>query len=184
MDREIVTLLVGTGIGVLWYNRDNVHRITVNSLIWLASLSMDTYVDLKWKYLGASVVEQSDQERCELDTLDDVSDRATVYRYNNNKYIALDRAMPPIKSHIDIEYNEDEQLHIDIHYHEDHLVPGMEDHQLLVDLMRALAGPLYDFHERTPSITMIETVYPGTKIDHIKKIIVRTDYLREYVLES
>jgi hypothetical protein len=175
------TGLLGTGVGITYYNWAMVRQ----KCIWFASRSMDHYVDLKWRFLGdPDVCEHVKDIQLQKRCISEKHDGYVVYNYSGNSYITF-APLPPTIYDIESQYNDDEMISSFVVIWKDgsdvEQVEVQRNHLLCI--IMKLAGPLYDFHNAPPSLAMIKTIDTAPWINNIKKIIINTDYFKEYILE-
>lgn len=168
------TILVGTGlIATAYYYRQSIINSALRSTIWL----MNQYVEIK--YMGEpkndkSIIRQDHKERCPIAR---TSATHIVYTYRGKSYISPDTISPMVHE-LDQVYDGDEKITQINLYHNG---IKLEVDKCLHDVLDALAGPLYDFHGKTPSIDdvkkHIKEPYPDCD-----KIILLTANFKEFVI--
>lgn len=172
------TILGGIGlVATAYYYRRSIINSVLRSTIWL----MNQYVDIK--YMCAPKIKQSiarQDERCPI-----VRNSAThiVYTYRGKSYISPDTISPMVHE-LDQVYDSDEKITQINLYHNGMLLRSLkleEDNACLYDVLDALAGPLYDFHGKTPSIDDVKKhiMEPYPDCD---KITVLTANFKEFVI--
>jgi len=149
--------------------------------MWL----VDQYVEIKYMLIepktasSQSIIHQDHKERCPI-----VRTSAThiVYTYRGKSYISPD-TISPIVHELDQVYDSDEKItRINLYtgtYCTSHLIP--EHAGCLYDVLDALAGPLYDFHGKTPSIDDVKK-HIKEPCPNCDKITVLTANFKEFVI--
>jgi hypothetical protein len=159
----------------------NMNKIK-NNIRSCANAIIDAYVDIKCLMFGIKKKPQkhmtSSHKLCSVVTEPD-DEGYVMYMYNNETYL-VHKFRIPLQSHLDMFHNYQEIESI--------IVEGADssvDEQTINKIKHAfykIAGPLFNFHDNQPRITLLYKVDPSLISTNISKIIVNMDSCVEHIL--
>lgn len=170
------------GVGGLLYT---CKRSVISKVVSLSSWAVNTYIDLKWAYMGepqiAQHVKREDNDEC--CRLDHATANHIVYEYQQKLYISPS-SVPPIRRELDEVYDPDEHIQDIKLYAGNHRVYNTDDVDKVTEIINSFIGPLYDFHGVIPTINDLQEFCDVQLLQSVDQIAITTEYMREFVLKN